>query len=239
MPMRRSIFRSLLLAVALAAGAGKAGATEASFDFTIAGIRVGTLVLDADDDGNNYDATARIDTAGVIGMFADFFFDGSATGTVSGDGTVVPLRYTATSKSPRALRHSLIEWKNGTPVTVSVKPPRSSAPDPADQHGALDPVSAGFRLFRDAPPEDICDTVVYIFDGSRRSRLAFDPPVADGDRLTCAGRYARVEGEPNSIADLREFPFSVVFRRNAEGVAQLQRIEAPTSFGTAVIKRRG
>ncbi len=238
MPLSLSVFRTAALALALLAGALPARAYEGTFDFSIAGITVGAMVLRGEQTGDSFTATGRIDTAGIISIFADFYFDGRSSGIVRSDGTVVPQHYKGTSQSPRALRHTVIDWKNGVPVNVSIEPPRKINADPAKQGDALDPVSATFRMFRDAPPDEICDDTVFIFDGSRRSRLVFKPPVADGNRLTCTGTYSRLEGEANSIADLQEFPFTVTFTLNKDGIAQLQRIEAPTNFGTAVIKRR-
>jgi Protein of unknown function (DUF3108) len=233
------VLRRLALGLALAAGPLPALASEAKFDFTIAGIKVGVLVLSSEQAGNAYTATSRIETAGIVSIFADFFFDGQASGRLGDDGTVVPKLFTATSKSPRALRHTRIDWQAGTPVSVSVEPPRSSAPDPAEQGGTLDPVSATFRLFRDAPPAAICNTTVTVFDGSRLSRLKLAPPVDGDEGLTCEGIYTRVAGEAHAMAELPEFPFRMVFSHTADGLAQLERIEAPTSFGRAVIARHG
>lgn len=227
-----------LVAAGLALTGVALPAAAETFDFTIAGIKVGTLVMDGSESGGGYQATSRIDSAGVLGIFADFFFHGQAQGTVTAGGEVVPSRFTADSKSPRALRHTVVEWKGGTPVKVSVDPPRKDQPDPSSQGGTLDPVSAGFRLFRPVPAADVCATTVNVFDGSRRSQLKVSPPVVEGDRITCAGTFARVAGEAHSMADKREFPFSLVFTRDAEGLAQLQRIEAPTNYGNAVIARR-
>jgi hypothetical protein len=215
-----------------------AAAEQASFAFSVAGIRVGALSMASEQSGSAYSATSRIDTAGLAGMF-DFFFDGKATGRVAGDGTVVPGDYAATSKSPRALRQTRIGWERGVPVSVSVEPPRQSAPEPAKQGGTLDPVSAGFRLFRTAPADAVCGTTVDVFDGSRRSRLKLDDPARDGDALVCAGTFARIEGEAHSMADLREFPFKLVFVPNGGGLYRLERIEAPTNFGQAVLSRQG
>jgi len=235
LPFPRRVVLGLLAALAVAGG--PAAAENANFGFSLAGIPIGSMVLASKETGGQYQATARLDTTGVVGMLASFFFDGAANGTLTGDGKVVPSQYKATSKSIRALRHTDIGWKNGVPVSVSVNPPRSSAPDPAEQGGALDPVSAGFRLFRDMPPGEVCNTTVFVFDGSRRSRLVLAPPERNGRQLTCAGKFARVEGEAASMADLREFPFSIGFRVDDQGMAQLTRIEAPTNFGTAVISR--
>ena len=39
------------------------------------------------------------------------------------------------------------------------------------------------------------------------------------------------------MAERPEFPFSLVYTRSGDGIARLQRIEAPTNFGQAVIGR--
>ena len=237
MPIRS--LRLLVLALALTAGAPAMPMSPTAYDFHIRGLRVGALTLGAEQDGTSYTATGRIDPTGLIALFADYFFDGTATGRIGADGRVAPHRYDAVSKSPRRLRNTVIEWQDGRPVHVSVEPPRSSAPDPAAQAGTLDPVSAGFRLLRDAPASEICATTVDVFDGSRRSRLQLAAPEANGGgEYVCAGVFSRVEGEAHSAGQLDEFPFSMVFRENGAGLAQLERIEAPTKYGRAVISRR-
>ena len=235
--MPKSLRSILAPALALAlATALPARAEQATFDFSVAGIRVGALVMEGEQKAGRYDARSRIDTAGLVGMFLSFFFDGTSTGSLAGT-QVVPGRYDATSKSPRALRKTAIEWKNGTPVKVSVEPPRSTAPDPAKQGGTLDPVSAGFRLLRTMPAAEVCNTTVRVFDGSRLSQIELAKPVASGDTLTCAGNFARIEGEAQTLTSLRRFPFSLAFRKEG-GDAVLERIEAPTNYGNAVLTRR-
>ena len=214
-----------------------AAAEPASFDFTIAGFKVGQVVMDSRNEGDRYAAAARVDTAGVASVLADFYFDGQAQGTVRRDGRVVPDLFTAKSRSPRADRVTRVEWQGGTPVSVSVVPPRDDAPEPSTQGGTLDPVSASFQLLRDAPAAEVCNTTIDIFDGSRRSRLRVGKAQAAEGMLICQGTYARIEGESHSIADLREFPFTLSYSRDGE-MARLERIEAPTNFGKAVLSRR-
>lgn len=235
MPKTLRAAPAALLALAAAALASPVGA--ASFDFSIAGIRIGELSLDIEQAGEKYTAITRIDTTGIVGIFTDLYFDGQATGQLEPDGDVMPQLFVATSKSPRATRHSRIEWEEGTPVMVTVDPPRSSAPDPAEQTGTLDPVSASVRLLRDAPADDICGTTVNVFDGSRLSQLKVAAPVEEDGRLVCDGTFSRIEGEAHSMTDRPEFPFALVFDRTGDGIAHLQRIEAPTNFGQAVIAR--
>jgi hypothetical protein len=234
MPTRLACF----LALVLAAVAPAARAMDASLDFYISGFRVGLMTLGSAQDGSRYTATGRLDPTGLIALFSDYFFDGTSTGQITGEGRVLPVRYDAVSKSPRRLRNTVIEFRNGTPFRATVEPPRSTAPDPAAQRGALDPVSAGFRLFRDMPVGEICNATVDVFDGSRRSRLRLAAPVESGGLLTCAGAFSQIEGEAHSAGQLEEFPFQVSFRANGAGIAQIERIEAPTRYGRAVLSRQ-
>jgi hypothetical protein len=228
------------LALLAASGAGAAAAAEeAVFDFSISGIPVGTMTIDLRENGGSYTAASRIETSGLVSVVANFWFDGRSAGSVHGDGRVVPVSFASKSKSPRAIRDTRIEWEDGTPVRVSVEPPRSSAPDPAAQSGTLDPVSAGFAVLRDVPPERLCDTTVDVFDGSRRSRLSIASAQRGEDGYVCAGTYARLEGEAHTLSSQREFPFQLLFRDNGRGLAQLERIETRTNFGLAVMQRRG
>lgn len=236
---RLSIPMLLAASALMVAAPLRAQSYDATFDFFLSGIRAGELQFTGQNSGGRYTASSTIRSAGMVGIFADFFFDGSATGSVTASGRVVPDSFVSRSKSPRAERDTRIDWQGGTPVSVSVEPPRSSAPDPATQAGTLDPVSAGFALFRDSPAGEICNTRVDVFDGSRRSRLEIGAPKpgADGE-ISCAGRYARIEGEEHSMSARKDHGFKLVFRTADDGLARLERIEAPTGFGTAVAERR-
>ncbi len=241
MPCKHRLPLTMLLAASLfmVTEPVQAQSYDATFDFFLAGIRAGELKFTGQESGGRYTAASSIRSAGMVGIFADFFFDGSATGSVTASGRVVPDSFVSRSKSPRAERDTRIEWQGGAPVSVSVEPPRSSSPDPASQAGTLDPVSAGFALFRDGPAGEICDTRVDVFDGSRRSRLELGAPKLGSDgEISCAGRYARLEGEEHSMSAKQDHGFRLVFRANGDGVARLERIEAPTGFGTAVAERR-
>jgi hypothetical protein len=151
---------------------------------------------------------------------------------------VVPERFEARSRSPRADRVTTVTWEDGTPVSVTVEPPRSSAPEPPSQAGTLDPISAGFKLLRTQPRDGICDSTTDVFDGSRHSRLVLDAPEdADGE-ITCEGRFSRIEGEAHTLSSAKEAPFRIVFDPAADGTARVRRIETSTKFGTAVVERR-
>lgn len=226
-------------AILLAGTTGGALAADASFDFRVMGLRVGSVALAWSTSGTSYEAAANVDAAGVVGFFATFFFHGKASGTLKADGTVVPGHFEAQSKSSDEVRKTTIAWKNGKPASVTQVPPRSNSADPAEQGGTLDPVSAAFRLLRDVPKAEACNATVDMFDGSRRSRLKVGPATVSGATLTCNGSYARMKGDALGSLDRNQFPFTITYAVGADGIARVQRIEAPTNFGTAVVARRG
>lgn len=237
MPIRARGFAAAL--AVLLAGGGTAQAEQGSFGFTVAGFPIGTVAMSSTTSGKSYSATADVDATGLVGFFTSFFFHGRASGTVTADGTVVPSRFEAKSKSSRAVRETTIDWKGGTPTKVSIVPPRDDSADPTEQGGTLDPVSTAFRLLRDVPKASACNVTVDMFDGSRRSRLAVGPAQAKGSTLTCKGSYTRMKGESLGTLDRTSFPFTITFAVGADGIARVQKIEAPTNFGTAVVARKG
>lgn len=234
-PFRTRAAAGLFAAIA----ASGANAAPATFDFTVAGLPIGTIATNSSQEGSRYGAIANIDATGLLGFFTSFYFHGRSSGTVRGDGTVLPARFEAESKSARAVRRTTIDWKDGRPVSVSIEPPRSDNADPAEQGGTLDPVSAAFRLLRDMPEGDVCNVTVDMFDGSRRSRLSVGEPRANGSTLTCDGTYARMKGESLGSLDRNQFPFTLTYAVGADGIARVQRIEAPTNFGKALVARKG
>lgn len=239
--MPTHVLQSLVLAATLALGGGTAHAASetAMFDFYVAGIKAGEMSLAmSEDDRGAYTARSNIDAAGLVGAFLTFFYHGQSAGKVDSAGKVVPQRFDATSKTLGAERRTKIDWKNGAPANVSVVPPRKNMPDPAEQAGTLDPISAGFVILRDAPPEQLCDRTIMVYDGSRLSRLTLGDRVPADGGFTCVGSYARIKGAAHTLSSQREFPFDLVFATGTDGIAQLRRIETSTSFGRAVLERR-
>lgn len=238
-PVSAARVAALALGVLALAGPAPAKDLKATFDLFLSGIKAGEMRITSEVSGSAYRAETDMETAGVLGAFANFFYEGTASGTLGTDSVVEPTSFAALSRSPRAERETRIEFENGTPVFVSVEPPRSSAPEPATQAGTLDPISAGFSLLRDAPVDQLCNRTVDVFDGSRRSRLTLGAPQPDDAGITCEGRFTRIEGEAHSMSDdAKEYPFRIVFRENGDGLAEFLRIESKTKFGKAVIERR-
>jgi hypothetical protein len=234
-------FRSLALAAALfgAAAPVPAFATDGVFNLYVSGIRAGELTLATAVDGDSYRTTSRISTTGLVGAVARFGFSGESTGRVTGNGTVKPSRFVAHSRSTQGDRQTDVAFGDSGPTRVTITPPRRSLPELDRQVGTIDPLSASFLLLRDNEEGEICDKRLDLFDGSRRSLIRLDKPVAADGGFTCTGTYARVEGEAHSLSTQREYPFKLVFRPNGDGTLRIERIETRTRFGLAVVERRG
>lgn len=234
----RKLARAALLALPVGAAAGTAAqAQTANYDFYVSGIKVGTMSFTPESSAREYSARARVSAAGLVGAFLKFNFEGVSRGTLGRSGPV-PVTFQAVSDSPRGRRTTRIDWENGVPARVTIEPPRENPPDPREQAGTLDPISAGFAMLRDGPAERMCDATVDIFDGSRRSRLTIGPRRAVEGGFTCAGTYARLRGEAHTLSSQSEFPFTLTFSETAGGMAMVRRIETSTNFGTAAMERR-
>ena len=231
--------RALILALAMVAAgaAAQAASLSANYDFYVSGIKVGTASFSSEESASSYSARARISTAGLLGAFVSFSYDGAAQGAIS-RGQPVPALFTATSVTSGKTKSARIDGKNGAPAKVTINPPRDLKFEAAALRDTLDPVTATFALLRDGPAERMCGTRVELFDGSRRARITLGARKAEKGGFACAGTYARLEGEGNSLVSARDSAFTLRFTQGADGMARLRRVETSTSFGPATLERR-
>ena len=224
------------------APAGPAAATAATetrqFSISISGIRAGELTLSAARNGTSYEAGSSIRSTGLLGAVARIRYDGSSTGRIARDGSLVPERHVARSRSTRSERETEIVFENGQPARVTVTPPRSNQVDPAAQAGTVDPVTAAFGLLLNDRAESVCNQRIDLFDGSRRSQIVVGRAEQRDGRLVCNGVYTQVAGEAHAVADRRETGFRLIYRPNGDGSVAIERIETPTRFGMAVLTAR-
>ena len=185
----------------------RAAPSEASFDFTIAGIRVGTHVARRRAAGDGYAAASASTPPGVIGIFADFYFDGRPpAGSRRRHRRAAPLSPPTLEVAAGARAHpDRVEGRHagqglGRAAARAARPTRRSRAARSTRSRRASGCCA-------TAPRRVCDTSVDVFDGSRRSRLALGRPVPAATAIVCAGTYARIEGEAHSMADPREFPF--------------------------------
>lgn len=227
--------RSLLLAVAVAAATpSPAGAVSLRYALSLAGVPLGALTIDAEETNGSYRANVAFQTTGLAGLL-DYGLDGTATGRQNADHSLVPALFTGRSRSPRALRHTRIEWTDGALAFVAVEPPRSETADAGAAAGALDPASALLRMALPGSPEGVCGTSLDVFDGSRAVRLQSGAPTEEAGTIVCDGVYTRLGDEPLTPIDPPECPFQLRYRRGPGGTVTLEEIVIPTRFGQATI----
>ena len=194
-----------------------------------------------------YTARSRIEAAGLDRHAADLLLRRPG---VAADrrptARVVPSRFQAPVASRRApTATSSIDWKNGTPVKVSVEPPRKFRAGSGASRAARSIRSRrAFALLRDRPADEVCDTTLDVFDGSRLSRLR----LGSGERcgrhhdlrraLSRGSRARRI-----AFRSRREFPFALIFQQAAERHRRsFERIETDDQFrpggaGAAELRR--
>lgn len=235
--MRLHPMATLVAAVAFASAAfaSPAHSVPLRYRLTLAGLPLGALTLEAEEGGGSYRSRVAFATTGFAGLL-DYALEGTADGRVARGHAIVPRLFTARSQSPRALRHTRIEWTNGMPAFVTVDPPRDGTVDAAAAGDALDPASALFRLGLPGRIGDVCDTHFAVYDGSRIVRLDLGVPARSGEDIVCDGLYTRIGGEPLTPIDPPDCPFRLRYAIAPDGTAILQEVRIPTRFGQALIE---
>ncbi|MEM8742186.1 MAG: DUF3108 domain-containing protein, partial [Pseudomonadota bacterium] len=179
---------------------------------------------------------------GLAKLLYSGFFRAEAAGPMAQDD-FVPMRFEADSAFEDDRQRVEVAYKDGRPRVIAADPPfrpRPYAIAPEDQTGTLDPMAAALTLIRPEPKGAICNRTVDVFDGRRRIRLELGAPRKSHDGLRCTGTYTRVAGfSPKIMRQGADFPFTVVFRANEAGIAEVWQIFADTDFGRAVALREG
>lgn len=228
--------RLVVLAALAALSADPAFPAQDRFGLSLAGVSLGLLTVGGERSGGDYEAAVAFETRGLAGIL-DYALDGSATGRQTPEGGLLPQLFTGVSRSPRASRHTRIDWADRGQPFVAVDPPRDAAVDPRKGAGALDPASALLKLDRPGRLDALCGTSLDIFDGSRLVRLTLYPAATGVDGVVCEGLYTRLGGEPLTPIDPPECPFTLVYRHDPDGSAVLVRIRIPTRFGDASMEK--
>lgn len=237
----RDLARALACATLLAAAPGTTTAAEESAAFTVSfgGIRAGLLAFQGDDSGGSYTVHGSARASGLLRALFDAEIDTVAQGAVSGNSYRPRLAREVTAK-PDDRRERRYDYTDAGVPRITDTPPRAAragdAP-PDRQAGTVDTTTAAYAILRDRPAALACDLDLSIYDGRRRHRIVFDRPSADG--LTCSGTYSRVAGfSPAELAERRDWPLTLTYARLPDGTLRVDRLNFPTSFGTARITRR-
>lgn len=222
------------------AGPG-AAQTEARYTIRIAGFTVGDMRLAAREGPGSYSAVSVITSAGAARVFRRFSYRAEAQGRIDGDN-LHPVHYEETADTGRRQSEAELAFDGGVPSVLrytSPIPPDADAPAPSSQGGTVDPLTALYALLRDQPEAGLCDRKIVLFDGRRRSHVVLGAPGRDGDRITCAGEYRRLEGF--TAHELRRhvaFPLTAVFVPAGGGLYRADHVELQSFYGLATVDRR-
>jgi hypothetical protein len=212
-----------------------------AFTLYLGGIRAAEMEVTAEWDGTRFTGRSELRTVGLVGVLWSGFYRVAAEGRVAGT-LFAPGRFVADSAFDDDRQRVLVAYEDGRPRVLEADPPfrrRAWEIAPEAQGGTLDPFAAALTLIRPEPVGAICNRSVEVFDGRRRTRITLGAPRNAEDGIRCPGTYTRVAGfSPRTMKKGEDFPFTVVFRANGDGLAEIWQVYARTDFGVAVARRR-
>ncbi len=232
----RAVLRAVLgLAIVCGVASGAARAQDATFDVTLAGVRVAEMTIDSMVGDGRYAVVVMIRSDGLAGVVRRIRFESRAEGRITRDG-LVPDRYSDRADTGRRQSQVEMVYDAGVPSVLTYTSPRpdgSDLVDPATQGGTLDPASALFAGLRDRPTGQGCDVAFAVFDGRRRAAYA-----ASGDGAVCTATYRRVAGyTPEEMAERSRFPLELVYAPKGDAM-QVVEASVQTIYGKVRLKRR-
>src|ERR1051325_7602558 len=180
--------------------------------YGLMGLHVLTLHSTLDQVGDRYSITTDYATRGLAGVLADLQTKAQVQGRL-GNPSPQPVAFQRVTRRGGSDRQEKVEWRSDGSVQGSSTPP-SAEPVPAStMRGAVDNLTAYFKLERQLSKTGSCALTVPVFDGRYRYDLQF----TDGGRKRLASVAGqRFEGETIACH---------MYRRDLPGVAQPERDE--------------
>ena len=216
-------------------------AENAVFVMSIRGIEAATLTLSGNTNAPRYRVTADVENSGMLGALRRVDYRGVASGRFA-NGQFQPNEYRETFNSGRRQSETHIVYRNGVPDVLrytSTREAGPTAPDPATQIGALDPLTTMFAVLRDIKPEQACRQSLNMFDGRRTGRVTMRPAGQKDGLPVCKGKYERLLGfTPKEVSRHTEFDFTMTYRPGPGGLIEVQRIAFNSVYGVAALDRR-
>lgn len=203
------------------------------------GVKVGDMTLSGTVTDSKYAVSGKFVTSGLAAAVAGVRFEMTASGGRSGD-RFVPKRYAEDMNTGKRESRVKLVWSGGVAKASgsAIGDRGPYAVTPAQQKGAVDPLTAMFMVLRDQPAEDLCQLRQRIYDGERLTEVVLDQKSGSGDKITCKGVFRRVAGySPEDLNERSSFPLTVKYERVGE-VMQATRFTAQTIYGKAQIRRR-
>lgn len=208
------------------------------FDVRFRGVPVASVTVVSRETASAYALAGQVRAAGIGGLFADIRFDMAVEGQMSRAGPQ-PLSYREDVDTGRRQSRVEMSWSGITPrITAQDPPPNPGAVPAASAAGPTDPLTALWQVLRDRPDGALCDRLLQVFDGARRSQLGLAAPHIADDTAQCAGEYRRLAGFPAAeMAERDSFPFTAHYERSGD-VWRLTDVETSSLYGQVRIQRR-
>lgn len=247
---------AVLLFASANGGTAQAGAIEAQYGISLAGLSLGTATLSGNISSTKYNLHVQASLTGLAGMVSG----GRGAATVSGNlagQRAVPGAYALTASTSEMTRTVQLGMTRGGVHTVLVNPPLDPKPDrvpvkPEHQRGVLDPLSA---ILMPTPAAAglsgaACNRTIPVFDGAQR----FDVQLtyAGTKNVSTEGGYAGpvviCKARYNPIAGHRALRPSTKYMQDnrdmeawlapsgVDGVFLPYRVSIKTMVGTTVIQ---
>jgi len=255
--LRHALILAVSVAALIAAGGGRARATEVNglYAISLAGIPIGQADLSGQVDTDAY----RIKVEARLTGFATVVSNGRGAAQASGGvgtGRVLSNGYALTASNSEMTRTIQIGLSSGNVGAVRVEPPFEPKPDAIpikddDKRNVLDPVSALLMPMTASTPLNPanCNRTLPVFDGAQRFDVVLTYSATktvasgsfNGPVLVCKARYIPVAGHrplrktTKFMADNRDME---AWLAPVEGTRMLlpYRISVKTLIGTAVIE---
>lgn len=213
--------------------------TLARFDIRFHGLVVAEATVAGQETATAYAAAGRVNATGMAQIFARVRFDLQAEGARR-DAGFRPARYRENVDTGQRASAVELRWTGDRPIVITQAPaPPPYAVGPESGRGTVDPMTALWRMLRDAAVAGAqCGYAVQVYDGARRSELILAPSEPDAGGVLCAGIYRRLDGfGAEAMADRDTFPFTAHYRPS-NGLWRLTEVRATSLFGPIRIIRR-
>lgn len=218
--------------------AAQPASETARFDVYFLGLKAGEMQLGMKSDGAHYAVSGKADSGGLIAAISGFRFRAKTQGSVRGED-FAPTRYEENSDNGERKTDTVLVYRDGVPKIEKVDKLRDHWLDPASQRGLIDPLTAFWQVLRDRPRASLCTQSIRYFDGGRRVRFTLSDARIEGDTVICQGQYIREGGfSKKAMREGDKYPFSLTYKEAGDGMWQVDRVDAKTRRGRALLIRR-
>ncbi len=251
-------FRHAMLifgAISVFSGPALAGPIDAHYAVSLAGIPIGTAVMNGQVDNGHYNLTVSAKLVGIATMVSNGRGAAQASGGVNG-ARVLSGGYALSASNSQMSRTIQMSMAGGNIGAIKIEPPFDEKSDripvtEANKRGVVDPVSALVMpmLAGNALAPENCNRTIPVFDGAQRFDVVLSYAGAkavksksfDGQAIVCKARYVPVAGHrpereaTKYMENNREMEAWLVPVAGAK-VLVPYRIAVKTMIGTAVIE---